>query len=86
MNPAVTPRGSPTLRRCSSRRDAYFGCSHWEDVPTWPGVYSRPLGAPLGQATQAADGTWRRTFARDVRFSINFGTRAASIDWGEAGV
>eukprot|EP00937_MAST-01D_sp_MAST-1D-sp2_P002542 g2542.t1 len=61
---------------------SYFGCSNWEDVPTWLAAYDRPLGVPLGQATQGADGTWRRSFARGTNVSLNYGTKTASIEWG----
>jgi hypothetical protein len=61
---------------------SYFGCSDWEDVPTWPAVYDKPLGAPLGPAVQDATGTWKRAFVSGTSCSINFGTKHASIDWG----
>lgn len=63
-------------------RYSYFGCSNWEDVPTWPGEYDKPLGAPLGPAVQDTDGTWRRRFSRGTNCSINWGTGHARIDWG----
>ena len=68
-----------------ARRYTYFGCSNWEDVPTWPSVYDRPLGAPLGPAVQDSDGTWRRRFQRGTNASINFGTHVAHIEWGQGG-
>ena len=63
---------------------AYFGCSNWEDVPTWPKQYDMPLGAPLGPAVLGADGTWRRRFRTGTTASINYHTGVASIDWGTA--
>ena len=53
---------------------SYFGCSDWEDVPTWPAVYDKPLGAPLGPAVQDATGTWKRAFVSGASCSINSGT------------
>ena len=62
---------------------SYFGCSSWEDVPTWPAVYDKPLGAPLGQATQDSDGTWHRNFARGTKVSLNYNKKTANIEWGK---
>lgn len=62
----------------------YFGCSNWEDVPTWPQEYDKPLGQPLGPALQEPDGTWRRRFAHGTNCSINFETGKFSIDWAQA--
>jgi len=64
---------------------AYFGCSNWEDVPTWPKQYDMPLGAPLGHAALGGDGTWRRRrFRTGTTASINYHAGVASIDWGTA--
>lgn len=63
---------------------SYFGCSNWQDIPTWPDVYDRPLGKPLGPAVLGADGTWTRRFARGTNCSINFGTGKAQIDWASS--
>ena len=68
-----------------AQKYTYFGCSHWEDVPTWPAVYDKPLGAPLGDASLGADGTWRRNFAKGTKVAINFGQKTASIEWGAGG-
>jgi hypothetical protein len=69
-----------------AQKYCYFGCSNWEDVPTWPSVYDKPLGAPLGPAVLGTDGTWRRSFAKGTKVAINFGKKTASIAWGrEAG-
>lgn len=67
-----------------AQKYTYFGCSNWEDVPTWPAVYDKPLGAPLGPASLSADGTWRRSFAKGTNVEINFGKKTANIEWGGA--
>lgn len=66
-----------------AERYSYFGCSNWEDVPTWPSVYDMPLGEPLGPAVQDAAGTWQRKFAHGTTCRINFHTGEASIQWGK---
>jgi hypothetical protein len=66
-----------------ARPYSYFGCSNWQDVPTWPAAYDQPLGAPLGPAVEDADGTWTRRFARGTNCSINFGKHTANCDWGK---
>jgi len=62
---------------------SYFGCSNWEDVPTWPSVYDMPLGEPLGPAVKDAAGTWQREFTHGTTCRINFETGEASIKWGK---
>ena len=95
LNETTPQPASRTLRRSllwSSGRTflvfflyAYFGCSNWDDVPTWPKQYDMPLGAPLGHAALGGDGTWRRRrFRTGTTASINYHAGVASIDWGTA--
>lgn len=70
----------------AAQNGSYFGCSNWEDVPTWPAVYDKPLGAPIGQATQSSDGTWQRSFAHGTTVSLNYGSKKAVIRWGDGSV
>ena len=71
----------------AAQEGTYFGCSSWEDVPTWPAAYDKPLGAPLGQAVlNQASGTWHRSFALGTNVSLNYGAKSASIAWGDGSV
>lgn len=62
---------------------SYFGCSSWEDQPTWVAEYDKPLGPPLGPAVYStATGAWARSFAHGTNVSVNYHTGVSTIDWG----
>ena len=73
---------------------AYFACAPlWSSDPRWPSVadpwldrlpqYTRPLGAPLADATKNSRGFWVRHFASGTNVSFNPLTGNGRIEWSD---
>ena len=66
----------------------YFGLGAWEDENGdfsghWiDGLFNRPLGAPVGEATyNTSSGVWRRAFATGTVVLFNTTSNTGSIAW-----
>eukprot|EP00039_Didymoeca_costata_P028493 m.21213 g.21213 ORF g.21213 m.21213 type:complete len:398 (-) comp7079_c0_seq2:77-1270(-) len=65
----------------------YFSCGGWNDGADghWiDDLFSKPLGAPLGDGVyDASKGCWTRSFAKGTKVTLFPANRTGFIDWGQ---